>query len=115
RFGEWATVEGASCHIDPAGNTVAIFRDGAPYFLIGSHLDTVVHGGRYDGAAGVVAALEAASALSEMRHGVRVVAFAAEEGARFGRPTIGSSLAAGVLDELGLGALRDADGVTPAA
>ena len=115
RFADWATLEGARCHVDPAGNTVAIFRDGAPYFLIGSHLDTVMHGGRYDGAAGVVAALEAASALSETRHGVRVVAFAAEEGARFGRPTIGSSLAAGVLNDLGLGALRDADGVTPAA
>jgi allantoate deiminase len=98
--------------VDGAGNSVAVFRDGAPYFLIGSHLDTVLHGGRYDGAAGVIAALEVAQAVGELHRGVRAVAFAGEEGARFGRPTIGSSLAAGMLDEHGLGKLRDVDGTT---
>lgn len=112
RFCAWAEAGGASCHVDPAGNSVAVFRDGTPYFLIGSHLDTVLHGGRYDGAAGVVAALEVAQAVGPLSAGVRVVAFAAEEGARFGRPTLGSSLAAGLLDGPSLGKLRDVDGTT---
>jgi hydantoinase/carbamoylase family amidase len=112
RFCSWAEAAGAGCHVDAAGNSVAVFQDGVPYFLIGSHLDTVVHGGRYDGAAGVVAALEVAEAVGPLAHGLRVVAFAGEEGARFGRPTLGSSLAAGLLDESGLGRLRDGDGTT---
>ncbi len=112
RFSAWARAAGARCEVDAAGNSVAVFHEGAPYFLIGSHLDTVLHGGRYDGAAGVIAALEVAAAVGELHRGVRAVAFAAEEGARFGRPTIGSSLAAGLLDERGLGKLRDADGTT---
>jgi allantoate deiminase len=111
-FCAWASAAGASCELDPAGNSVAVFRDGRPYFLIGSHLDTVLHGGRYDGAAGVVAALEVAQAVGELGRGVRAVAFAGEEGARFGRPTLGSSLAAGLLDGRGLGKLRDAHGTT---
>jgi allantoate deiminase len=111
-FGDWARAGGAKVNVDPAGNSVAVFGEGTPYFLIGSHLDTVPHGGRYDGAAGVVAALEVGSQVGTLRRGVRVVAFAGEEGARFGRPTLGSSLAAGFLDEAGLGALRDADGTT---
>jgi len=112
RFCDWAGDAGARCEVDPAGNSVAVFRDGSPYYLIGSHLDTVMHGGRYDGAAGVVGALEVAGAVGPLHHGVRVVAFAGEEGARFGRPTLGSSLAAGLLDEAALGKLRDADGIT---
>lgn len=115
RFCEWAAAAGARCHVDAAGNSIAVFREGEPYFLIGSHLDTVPHGGRYDGAAGVVAGLAVAEALGDLRAGLRAVAFAAEEGARFGRPTIGSSLAAGMLDRAGLGKLRDADGDTPLA
>lgn len=111
-FADWAASSGASCTVDPAGNSVAVFREGSPYFLIGSHLDTVVRGGRYDGAAGVVGALEVADAVAELRHGVRVVAFAGEEGARFARPTLGSSFAAGLLDRATAARLRDADGTT---
>lgn len=112
RFCAWAEDAGASCEVDSAGNSVAVFSEGSPYFLIGSHLDTVLHGGRYDGAAGVLAALEVGQAVGELRCGVRAVAFAGEEGARFGRPTLGSSLAAGLLDGRELGRLRDADGKT---
>ncbi len=115
RFCGWATESGASCHVDPAGNSIAVFREGTPYVLVGSHLDTVVHGGRYDGAAGVVGALEVAEAVGPLKLGLRVVAFAAEEGARFGRPTLGSSLAAGLLDGAALGKLRDGDGRTALA
>lgn len=112
RFCDWARGAGARCEVDAAGNSVAVFREGKPYFLIGSHLDTVLHGGRYDGAAGVVAALEVAQTVGELRLGVRAVAFAGEEGARFGRPTLGSSLAAGLLDASALAKLRDANDKT---
>lgn len=112
RFCDWAREARARCEVDPAGNSIAVFREGKPYFLIGSHLDSVVHGGRYDGAAGVVAALDVAEAVGDLRTGVRAVAFAGEEGARFGRPTLGSSLAAGLLDARGLAKLRDSDGKT---
>ncbi len=110
-FHEWAEEEGARIEVDKAGNSVAIFSEGTPYFMVGSHLDTVIQGGIYDGAAGVVGALEVARAAKDkLRHGLRVVAFAAEEGARFGRPTLGSSIAAGIATDEMLGGLRDAEG-----
>ena len=112
QFAAWAAEAGARCTVDAAGNSVAVFREGVPYYLVGSHLDTVPSGGRYDGAAGTVAGLEVAAQLSDVRLGVRAVAFAAEEGARFGRPVLGSSLAAGLLDAEALGRLRDAGGRT---
>jgi allantoate deiminase len=113
RFAGWVAESGKRCTVDAAGNSVAVFAEGEPYFLIGSHLDTVVNGGAYDGAAGVVGALEAATLLGDqLRHGVRVVAFAGEEGARFGRPNLGSALAAGLMGAEDLTRLRDADGTT---
>lgn len=111
RFAAWAEAAGASCHVDAAGNTVATYREGTPYFLIGSHLDTVIAGGAYDGAAGVLAGMEVAElTASEGTTGVRVVAFAGEEGARFGRPNLGSIAAAGMLTEEACERLVDARG-----
>ena len=111
RFAAWAEAAGKRVAVDAAGNTVAIFAEGEPYFLIGSHLDTVMHGGAYDGAAGVVGALEAAALIAdEVRHGLRVVVFAGEEGARFGRPNLGSAAAAGLLSATDYARLRDAEG-----
>ncbi len=111
-FARWAADDGAAVEVDAAGNSVATFSPGSQYFLVGSHLDTVADGGRYDGAAGVVAGLEVARLLADQTScGVRVVAFAGEEGARFGRPTLGSAAAAGTLPEAA-GELRDAAGVS---
>jgi hydantoinase/carbamoylase family amidase len=107
-FAEWVARDGKTVQVDAAGNSVAVYREGTPYFLLGSHLDTVVQGGSYDGAAGVVGALEAARVLSDLDFGLRVVAFAGEEGARFGRPTLGSSIAAGLLTADAFSRLRDA-------
>jgi allantoate deiminase len=90
---------------------VAIYREGEPYFLVGSHLDTVVRGGAFDGVAGVLGAMEVARlAADSVDRGLRVVAFAGEEGARFGRPNLGSAAAAGMLTEESVGRLRDAHG-----
>ena len=69
-----------------------------PTIASGSHLDTVKQGGAYDGALGVVAALEAAYAIKEqgLEHSYEVIIFMAEESTRFGFATIGSKLLAGV-------------------
>lgn len=112
-FRDWVAEDGHECITDRAGNTVAVYDDSEPYFLLGSHLDSVFQGGAYDGTVGVLAALEAASALAgQTRAGVRVVTFAAEEGARFGRPMLGSAFAAGAIPREQVSALRDADGIT---
>jgi allantoate deiminase len=108
----WAREDGAETEVDAAGNTIVTHRPGTPYFLIGSHLDSVVQGGDYDGTIGVISGLEIARQVRDrVEHGVRVVAFAGEEGARFGQATIGSSFAAGLLDEDACVELRDGAGV----
>ena len=118
----WLQEMGLSVRQDPAGNMVAE-RPGtlasAPAIGVGSHLDSVPHGGRFDGAAGVVGAVELVRLLSEsgaqMQHPVRIVAFAAEEGARFGEPSIGSKAVVGLLEGRDLHRIQDPDGVTLAA
>lgn len=64
----------------------------------GSNLDTVIHGGAYDGMCGVVGALEALYMLSdeELKSPIEVIIFRAEESSRFGFATIGSKLMTGV-------------------
>ncbi len=96
---------GAPHRVDPAGNLWA----GTGPIAVGSHLDAVPDGGWLDGALGVCAELEA------LRHhpgDVRLVDWADEEGARFGRSVVGSSAAAGTLDVDELRTLTDKDGVT---
>lgn len=71
----------------------------APAVLAGSHLDTVIHGGKYDGPVGVIGALEAVRTINEnkipTRSPLEVVCFVGEESSRFGFSTLGSSLVAG--------------------
>jgi len=89
---------------DGAGNLWAVTADAGsgPWVCAGSHLDTQPDGGAYDGALGIVCALEAAAALLESgarrRHPLAVVAFVDEEGARFRVPCFGSQAITGVLD-----------------
>jgi len=95
---------GLKIQIDAIGNIFGRF-DGtdtkakAPTVLAGSHLDTVIHGGKYDGPVGVIGALEAVRTISEnnisIRSPLEVVCFVGEESSRFGFSTLGSSLVAG--------------------
>ena len=78
---------------DPAGNLWACPDTPPPWWAVGSHLDTVRAGGRFDGALGVAAGFAVAE-----RAPVAVVSFADEEGARFNTPTFGSRALAGRLD-----------------
>jgi beta-ureidopropionase / N-carbamoyl-L-amino-acid hydrolase len=89
---------------DGAGTLWAVTPDAddGPWVCAGSHLDTQPDGGAYDGALGIVSALEAAAALLESgvprRHPLAVVAFVDEEGARFRTPTFASLAITGGLD-----------------
>lgn len=108
---DWALEDGARVETDAAGNTVLIYGEGEPYLLLGSHLDTVPAGGRFDGTIGVLAGMEAAAAAAvDLSLGARVVVFSAEEGARFGRPCLGSELATGAAPDGLLDRLHDAAG-----
>jgi allantoate deiminase len=115
----WLRDLGLSVRVDAIGNTIAERPGGvpgAPAIGIGSHLDSVYHGGRFDGIVGVVGAVELARLFVETpvatRHPLRIVAFAGEEGARFGEPTIGSKAVAGHLGNRDLTAMKDANGVS---
>jgi N-carbamoyl-L-amino-acid hydrolase len=82
----------------------------------GSHLDSVPGGGAFDGPLGVASALSAVAAMQAdgivPRRPLAVVAFAEEEGSRFGVACLGSRLMAGAIDPARARALTDADGVT---
>lgn len=89
--------------VDPAGNVFGRWKAGkGPAVLVGSHLDTVPRGGRYDGALGVLAALATARALRadgvEPKRPLWVVSFNDEEGSRFQTGMLGSRAFCGELD-----------------
>ncbi|MCZ7464128.1 Zn-dependent hydrolase [Rhizobium rhizogenes] len=98
--------EGLNVWIDAGGNLIGR-REGtepqAGTIMLGSHSDTVPDGGRFDGVAGVVVALEVARILSRrgvaLRHNLGVVDFLAEEVSIFGVSCIGSRAMAGVLPQ----------------
>jgi beta-ureidopropionase / N-carbamoyl-L-amino-acid hydrolase len=123
-----ARARGLEVEQDRAGNLWAWWRPAGPAaaeeaeggaVAVGSHLDTVPGGGAYDGALGVVAGLVAVAELARRevtpRRPVAVVAFADEEGGRFGLPTFGSRVLAGALDPASALDRADQAGTTLAA
>lgn len=114
----WLEAAGMTVTVDAVGNTIGERPGtrGGPAIGTGSHLDSVERGGRFDGAAGVVAGVEVAHLLARsdvpLSHPFRVVAFAAEEGARFGEPCLGSKAVAGALDAARLARLADRAGTS---
>jgi N-carbamoyl-L-amino-acid hydrolase len=117
-FRAQASARGLSVTTDGVGNTVAWWAPGGvagPGVLTGSHLDSVLDGGAYDGPLGVVSALAALDLLRERGvvpvRPVGVAVFAEEEGSRFGLACLGSRLASGALDWRAARELRDRDGV----
>jgi len=115
-FERQAAGAGLRVERDPAGNLWACPDLEPPWWGIGSHLDSVRGGGRFDGPLGVACAFEVASGVApaieagEARP-VAVVSFADEEGARFNTPTFGSKALAGRLDLPALLSRRDDAGV----
>ena len=107
-FEAQAAASGLRVERDPAGNLWACPPRDAPWWGVGSHLDSVRGGGRYDGPLGVACGFEIAAAS---RAPVAVISFADEEGARFNTPTFGCKALAGRLDLPALLARRDEHGV----
>jgi N-carbamoyl-L-amino-acid hydrolase len=100
---------------DSAGNNWVTLGGASPKtVIVGSHLDSVPNGGWLDGALGVMAALEALRMYSGATPPVtlKLVDWADEEGARFGRSLLGSSAAAGSLSIDSVRGLRDRQGTT---
>jgi beta-ureidopropionase / N-carbamoyl-L-amino-acid hydrolase len=94
---------GLQVRVDPAGNIFGS-RPGSenlPILLFGSHIDSVLHGGNFDGDLGSLGAIEVIRALNEQnvktRHPLEVVIWTNEEGNHFGLTTLGSGVAAGQL------------------
>lgn len=109
---------GLSVREDAAG-TVIGRREGTlpgPVVMLGSHFDSVKHGGPFDGTAGVVAALEIARVLEEngvrTRYPLEFVAMIEEEGGRFGGGLFASRAMAGKVSQEELARNRDAQGMT---
>ncbi|MBX4967579.1 Zn-dependent hydrolase [Rhizobium binae] len=97
---------GLETRIDAAGNLIGRRTGRKPWLgtiMLGSHSDTVPDGGRFDGIAGVIAALEVARALSdqtiELDHDLEIVDFLAEEVSIFGVSCVGSRAMTGQLPE----------------
>jgi hydantoinase/carbamoylase family amidase len=115
----WAREAGLRPATDAAGNlflTLAGSDRSAPPLLIGSHLDSQPIGGKFDGAAGVMAALEVAVSLAERKarlvRDLIVIAWMNEEGSRFAPGMMGSEAFVGARSIEVLREVRDAGGVS---
>ena len=114
----WMEEAGMQVHRDAAANLVGRYEGssaGAPVLVIGSHLDSVRDGGRYDGPLGIMLGVECVAALRDrgqrMPFAIDVIAFGDEEGSRFPAAMLTSRAVAGLLDVAALD-IADADGVT---
>lgn len=104
---------------DAAGNIIGVLKgedSSAPCVMMGSHYDSVVNGGDFDGIAGVVCALEAARQLKERgvspKRDFVVVGFCDEEGMRFGTGYFGSGAMLGNRDAAYCKKFKDTAGVS---
>jgi len=105
---------GLETRIDTAGNMIgrrAGSDDSLPAIALGSHTDTVPKGGKYDGALGVMGAIEVIRTLEDQghrtRHPLEVINFTNEEGTRFHRWLVGSRSMSGLLEQEDLDAVDD--------
>jgi allantoate deiminase len=114
----WMQDAGMTTRIDNFGNLIGRLEGKNPQLsvlMMGSHLDSQPYGGRFDGVAGVLCAIEVVKSLSENgivpERSIEVISFADEEGWRFNKGLFGSR---GILGKLEEGELRraDKDGIT---
>lgn len=118
-FRAWCEEAGCEIKTDAIGNIVAErpgTDPGAKAVLVGSHLDTQIKGGRFDGILGVLAGLELIRTLNDhdiaTRLPIAVVNWTNEEGARFEPPMIGSAVFTGEKSVEFAHARTDKDGIT---
>ena len=114
----WMHEAGMTTRIDNFGNLLGHLKGTnpeLPILMLGSHLDSQPYGGRFDGVAGVLCAIEAITTLTEQgvkpQRSIEVISFADEEGWRFNKGLFGSR---GILGRLEEGELNrtDKDGIT---
>lgn len=114
----WMQEAGMKTRIDNFGNLIGRLEGKnktLPVLMTGSHLDSQPYGGRFDGVAGVLCAIEAVKTLTENNiipdRSIEVISFADEEGWRFNKGLFGSR---GILGKLEKGELQrtDKDGIT---
>lgn len=98
--------------VDEVGNTYVMNHQAGEYILIGSHLDSVIEGGRYDGVAGIIAGLMILKWAKEdgVVLPIRVGAFRCEESSNFGCCTIGSGLVTKEIYKQDIGGLTSKKG-----
>jgi allantoate deiminase len=115
---QWMREAGMEVHIDQAANVIGRYPPAKPqggYLLIGSHVDSVIDAGKYDGPLGVITAIDCVATLNRDKRrlpfGIEILAFGDEEGTRFGTTLIGSRAVAGSLTPQDL-AITDKDGVS---
>ncbi|XP_021730782.1 allantoate deiminase 2-like isoform X2 [Chenopodium quinoa] len=117
---QWMEDAGLRTWVDIMGNVhgrVDGMNASAPALLMGSHLDTVVDAGKFDGALGIVSTISALKVLKvtekleNLRNPVEVIAFSDEEGVRFQSTFLGSAAIAGILPASTLN-ISDKSGIT---
>jgi len=125
RVSGWMRAAGMKVREDGVGNLIGRLEGSAPEgrdrhgrgktFLLGSHLDTVRDAGRFDGALGVLLAIEAVAELRRRRVGlpfaIEILGFSEEEGVRFSSAYLGSKGYCGLLTSADLGR-RDPRGIS---
>lgn len=114
----WMEHAGMTAKVDAVGNVIGRYEGATPdlpTLLLGSHIDTVRDGGKYDGTLGVLAAIACVQALNDvgkrLPFAIEVYVFGNEEGVRFPANLTGSRAVAGAFDPSTLDA-RDDDGVS---
>ena len=112
---------GLKVRTDPIGTLIGRLEGTdptAPVVMVGSHFDSVKHGGNFDGPAGIVTALETARVIHDEgitpRHSMEFVAMIEEEGARFGSGLFGSRGMTGRLTQEELASNHDDQGISTA-
>lgn len=109
---------GMEVKTDDMGNIYATVKgtEDLPAISMGSHLDSVVKGGNYDGVLGVLTALETAETIVtdgiKTRHPITVIVWTNEEGARFDPAMMSSGVITGKFDRDAMLAVKDKEGMT---
>lgn len=116
----WMRDSGMRVHEDAVGNLIGRYEGldpSTPAIMLGSHFDTVINAGRYDGALGILVAIDCITTLNRrgarLDHPVEIACFVDEEGVRFQSTYLGSNGLAGTFDSCILDR-RDVDGITMA-
>ena len=114
----WMRDAGMTVREDAVGNVIGRYEGRnpeAPIIMLGSHHDSVIMGGRYDGPLGVLSAIDVVHSLSNRglrtENPIEVIAFSDEEGVRYQSTLLGSRAVAGTFD-FSLLSRTDKDGIT---